>query len=281
MNSQLTTEQHPDFLQSVKSIIMEETDNGRIIVKFLISASHARRTPMTSSPATARSRKTAPKILRSGSPGNHQQPQPAARHKARAQRRTQSGQIRPVRTRSDSPGRNRQRQIHRHLLSSGYGRRTARLQALPQNVSSKRTTEARLAMHPRRGRSGTGRAGARPTRAGATATARSSATPARRRHRVQPARRPLLRHLPIPLHLRRQTPRLRGQPAHRRRPRILHREKPYEILATCAGATHPKPTRNATGNTSPVATPASPTTPSPSTRSTGKTPNPTTKSLPP
>ena len=37
MNSQLTTEQHPDFLQSVKSIIMEETDNGRIIVKFLLS----------------------------------------------------------------------------------------------------------------------------------------------------------------------------------------------------------------------------------------------------
>ena len=34
MNSQLTTEQ-PDFLQSVKAIIMEETDNGRIIVKFL------------------------------------------------------------------------------------------------------------------------------------------------------------------------------------------------------------------------------------------------------
>ena len=38
MNSQLTTEQHPDFLQSVKAIIMEETDNGRIIVKFLLSA---------------------------------------------------------------------------------------------------------------------------------------------------------------------------------------------------------------------------------------------------
>ena len=37
MNSQLTTE-HPDFLQSVKAIIMEETDNGRIIVKFLLSA---------------------------------------------------------------------------------------------------------------------------------------------------------------------------------------------------------------------------------------------------
>ena len=35
MNPQLTTEQHPDFLQSVKAIIMEETDNGRIIVKFL------------------------------------------------------------------------------------------------------------------------------------------------------------------------------------------------------------------------------------------------------
>ena len=38
MNSQLTTEKHPDFLQSVKAIIMEETDNGRIIVKFLLSA---------------------------------------------------------------------------------------------------------------------------------------------------------------------------------------------------------------------------------------------------
>ena len=38
MNSQLTTEQQPDFLQSVKAIIMEETDNGRIIVKFLLSA---------------------------------------------------------------------------------------------------------------------------------------------------------------------------------------------------------------------------------------------------
>ena len=106
------------------------------------------RIPRLSALPPTRSRKTAPKILRSGSQGNHQQPQPAARHKARAQRRTQSGQIRPLRTGSDSPGRNRQRQNHRHLPSSGYGRRTARLQALPQNVSSKGTTEARLSNAP-------------------------------------------------------------------------------------------------------------------------------------
>ena len=37
MNSQPTTEQ-PDFTESVQSIIVEQTDNGRTIVEFLISA---------------------------------------------------------------------------------------------------------------------------------------------------------------------------------------------------------------------------------------------------
>ena len=38
MNSQLITEQHPGFTQSVHSAIVEQTDNGRTIVTFLISA---------------------------------------------------------------------------------------------------------------------------------------------------------------------------------------------------------------------------------------------------
>ena len=38
MNSQLTTEQHPDFTESVRSIIVELTDNGDRIVRFLLAA---------------------------------------------------------------------------------------------------------------------------------------------------------------------------------------------------------------------------------------------------
>ena len=38
MNSQLTTEQQPDFTESVQSIIVEQTDNGDRIVRFLLAA---------------------------------------------------------------------------------------------------------------------------------------------------------------------------------------------------------------------------------------------------
>ena len=38
MNSQLTTEQRTNFTESVQAVIVEQTDNGRTIVEFLISA---------------------------------------------------------------------------------------------------------------------------------------------------------------------------------------------------------------------------------------------------
>ena len=197
MNSQLTTEQHPDFLQSVKAIIMEETDNGRIIVKFL-------RQVMQGELADFKEchRIEAARLLQKYSGQevkaiiNNLNLPPATRRERRDARR------------ADRYVHSELAQIVQEETDNGRTIVTFLVQAMEGELqdfkpchrmsAAKELLKQGSQVHPCRGRSGTGRAGTGPTRAGATATARSSAHPARRRHRVQPARRPFYDIYPYP-----------------------------------------------------------------------------------